>query len=63
MVGRVCAGALACWNHPFEVARIEAQARADQGQSSLSMPKVMSMVRLLALKVQGLEENLCSKPY
>ena len=40
------AGALACWNHPFEVARIEAQARADQGQSSLSMPRVMSMVRL-----------------
>ena len=33
----VCGGTLACWNHPFEVARIEAQARADQGQPAKSM--------------------------
>ena len=40
----VCGGTLACWNHPFEVARIEAQARADQGQSAKSMAGVMAMV-------------------
>jgi hypothetical protein len=40
----VCGGALACWNHPFEVARIEAQARADQGQQKLSMIDVMKHV-------------------
>lgn len=36
----VIGGMLACWNHPFEVARIEAQARGDQGQKALSMPQV-----------------------
>lgn len=40
----ICGGALACWNHPFEVARIEAQARADQGQSKMNMIRVMQMV-------------------
>jgi hypothetical protein len=35
---------MACWNHPFEVARIEAQARAAAGQPALSMPNVMRMV-------------------
>jgi len=35
---------LSCWNHPFEVARIEAQARADQGQSKLNMLRIMQMV-------------------
>lgn len=40
----VCGGSLSCWNHPFEVARIEAQARADQGQSKLNMIRVMQMV-------------------
>jgi hypothetical protein len=37
-------GVLACWNHPFEVARIEAQSRAAQGQSALSMVEVMQLV-------------------
>ena len=40
----VLGGTLACWNHPFEVARIEAQARADQGQSAKSMVQVFQMV-------------------
>merc|ERR1719174_3357676 len=40
----VCGGSLSCWNHPFEVARIEAQARADQGQSAKSMVQVFQMV-------------------
>ena len=31
-------------NHPFEVARIEAQARAAAGQPALSMPGVMKLV-------------------
>lgn len=26
---------MACWNHPFEVARIEMQSRADQGQGKV----------------------------
>ena len=33
-------GTLACWNHPFEVARIEMQARGDQGQKSIGMLEV-----------------------
>ena len=40
----VIGGTLACWNHPFEVARIEAQARAAAGQPALSMPGVMKLV-------------------
>jgi len=40
----ICGGTLACWNHPFEVARVEMQARADQGQSKLSMTGVFRMV-------------------
>eukprot|EP00658_Telonema_sp_P-2_P032483 TRINITY_DN24048_c0_g1_i1.p1 TRINITY_DN24048_c0_g1~~TRINITY_DN24048_c0_g1_i1.p1 ORF type:complete len:283 (-),score=63.09 TRINITY_DN24048_c0_g1_i1:245-1093(-) len=34
-------GFLACWNHPFEVARIEMQARAAAGESKKSMVKVL----------------------
>ena len=34
---------MSCWNHPFEVARIEAQARADQGQSKLNMLRIMQV--------------------
>lgn len=45
----VVGGTLACWNHPFEMARIEAQARAEAGQRALSMPGVFSLV----LKEQG----------
>jgi len=37
-------GMLACWNHPFEVARIEAQARAAAGESKKSMVRVMKDV-------------------
>ncbi|KAK3287179.1 hypothetical protein CYMTET_5298 [Cymbomonas tetramitiformis] len=37
----VVGGTLACWNHPFEVARIEAQARADQGGKATGMVTVM----------------------
>eukprot|EP00043_Microstomoeca_roanoka_P005865 m.58584 g.58584 ORF g.58584 m.58584 type:complete len:294 (-) comp13158_c0_seq1:780-1661(-) len=33
----IIGGTLACWNHPFEVARIEAQSRAALGEPSLSM--------------------------
>ena len=33
----VVGGTLACWNHPIEVARIEAQARANAGQPALSI--------------------------
>jgi hypothetical protein len=28
----IIGGTMACWNHPFEVARIEMQSRADQNQ-------------------------------
>lgn len=35
---------MACWNHPFEVARIEMQARASAGETSMSMLGVFRMV-------------------
>ena len=37
-------GMLSCWNHPFEVARIEMQARAVAGEEALSMVGVLSQV-------------------
>jgi hypothetical protein len=40
----VVGGALSCWNHPFEVARIEMQARANAQQSHLSMAQVFRLV-------------------
>mmetsp|Transcript_9347 Transcript_9347/g.24723 ORF Transcript_9347/g.24723 Transcript_9347/m.24723 type:complete len:260 (+) Transcript_9347:1363-2142(+) len=43
-ISGVLGGALSCWNHPFEVARIEMQARASAGQSKMSMLQVFRMV-------------------
>lgn len=40
----VIGGTLSSWNHPFEVARIEMQARANAGQTSMSMINVFRMV-------------------
>jgi len=40
----ILGGLLACWNHPFEVARIEMQARALEGESYLSMAQVLRHV-------------------
>lgn len=40
----VIGGALSCWNHPFEVARIEMQARASLGESKMSMMQVFGQV-------------------
>lgn len=40
----IIGGMLACWNHPFEVARIEMQARGDQGQKSLNMIQVFKLI-------------------
>lgn len=40
----VIGGTLSSWNHPFEVARIEMQARANDGQKKLSMRQVFRMV-------------------
>jgi hypothetical protein len=40
----VAGGALSCWNHPFEVARIEMQARANSQQTHLSMVQVFRHV-------------------
>lgn len=37
-------GTLACWNHPFEVARIEMQAAASAGEKSRSMMEVFRMI-------------------
>ena len=37
----VVGGALSCWNHPFEVARIEMQARAVSGEQSQGLLQVM----------------------
>ncbi|KAI0567306.1 Mitochondrial carrier [Gracilaria domingensis] len=40
----VIGGTLSSWNHPFEVARIEMQARANAGQPAMSMVQVLGMV-------------------
>lgn len=37
-------GFLACWNHPFEVARIEMQSRAIAGESKMNMLGVFKLV-------------------
>lgn len=42
-------GALACWNHPFEVARVEAQANAAAGGTNKNMFSVIATVA----KTQG----------
>jgi len=50
-------GILSCWNHPFEVARIEMQARAVAGQEYLSMPAVFRQV-VSEYGVRGLFQGL-----
>ena len=40
----IIGGALSCWNHPFEVARIEMQARSVAGQEKLGMLQVFRHV-------------------
>ncbi len=39
----IIGGAISCWNHPFEVARIEAQSRAAAGESKLGMSAILRM--------------------
>lgn len=43
-VAGIIGGVLSCWNHPFEVARIEMQARALAGEESRSMAQVLRAV-------------------
>jgi hypothetical protein len=50
-------GMLACWNHPFEVARIEMQARAAAGESKKSMVKVLTDVHK-EFGIQGLFQGV-----
>jgi len=40
----IIGGTLACWNHPFEVARIEMQARSVAGQEKMGMIQVFKHV-------------------
>jgi len=40
----IAGGFLACWNHPFEVARIELQARGAAGEKGLSLVGCLGMV-------------------
>jgi hypothetical protein len=40
----IIGGTLSCWNHPFEVARIEAQSRAVAGQEKISMVQIFRNV-------------------
>ena len=40
----IIGGVLSCWNHPFEVARIEMQARTLAGESPMSMLQVLQHV-------------------
>ncbi|TMW56359.1 hypothetical protein Poli38472_006369 [Pythium oligandrum] len=45
----IIGGALACWNHPFEVARIQMQSAADRGEAKQNMVQVFRTV----VKEQG----------
>ena len=58
----MCGGILSCWNHPFEVARIEMQARAFAGENSLSIVGVFRNV-YAEYGVQGLFQVRCSTTY
>lgn len=40
----IIGGALACWNHPFEVARIQMQSAADRGEPKQNMVQVFRTV-------------------
>jgi hypothetical protein len=40
----VIGGALSCWNHPFEVARIQMQTAAERGQPKQNMIQVFQTV-------------------
>lgn len=40
----IAGGAVSCWNHPFEVARIEAQSRAAHGEPKMSMTGILRSV-------------------
>eukprot|EP00052_Salpingoeca_macrocollata_P021729 m.186850 g.186850 ORF g.186850 m.186850 type:complete len:580 (-) comp21610_c1_seq2:26-1765(-) len=40
----ILGGAMSCWNHPFEVARIEAQARAAADQPKIGMLEIFRQV-------------------
>eukprot|EP00047_Mylnosiga_fluctuans_P004293 m.233699 g.233699 ORF g.233699 m.233699 type:complete len:293 (-) comp12553_c0_seq1:162-1040(-) len=40
----IMGGAISCWNHPFEVARIEAQSRAVAGEPKLGMLAILRHV-------------------
>lgn len=44
IVSGIIGGALSCWNHPFEVARIEMQARANAQEARLGMISVFQLV-------------------
>jgi len=57
MASGVIGGAMACWNHPFEVARIEMQARAAAGESKKSMVKVLKDIHA-EWGVQGLFQGV-----
>ena len=52
-------GILSCWNHPFEVARIEMQARAAAGEAYLSMVGVFRLV-VAEYGVKGLFQGIPS---
>eukprot|EP01066_Platyproteum_vivax_P003468 Platyproteum_vivax@DN1438_c0_g1_i1.p1 len=53
----IAGGALSCWNHPFEVARIQMQAAANEGKKVRSLTGVWK--RILAEKgVRGLYQGL-----
>lgn len=40
----ILGGTLASWNTPFEVARIEMQARANAGQTAIGLHRVLGLV-------------------
>jgi len=58
----IMAGIFSCWNHPFEVARVEGQARVAKGESPAGMATVLSYVyRDYGLRglFQGLIPRMC----
>ena len=58
----IMAGIFSCWNHPFDVARVEAQARAVLGEAPMGMLAVMRHVHAeygLRGLFQGIIPRMC----
>ncbi len=58
----VVGGTLACWNHPIEVVRIEAQAAAHAGQAARSVPTILGDI-VRSQGVRGLFKGIVPRAF